>query len=104
MSSVLRVHWVSRGLQLVSSGSAGLIKLWEVKSAECNTTLDAHEDKVWALDVAESAAGGLEVWSGAADSTLARCRMERTRATCAEKVESDCTSDWSSPRGRRNLG
>ena len=49
-SSVLKVHWVSRGLQLVSSGSDGLIKLWAVKTSECSLTLDAHEDKVTLSD------------------------------------------------------
>ena len=27
-SSVLKIHWLSHGLQLLSSGSDGLIKLW----------------------------------------------------------------------------
>lgn len=36
---------------VITSGSDGLIKLWNIKSSECVKTLDAHEDKVWALDV-----------------------------------------------------
>ena len=47
VSSVLRVHWVSAGLQLLSSGSDGLVKLWSAKTAECVTTLDAHEALVY---------------------------------------------------------
>ena len=78
-SSVLKVHWVSRCLQLVSSGSDGLIKLWAVKTSECSLTLDAHEDKVWALDVSEHA-GGVELLSGSADSVMVRWR------DCTEEV------------------
>jgi U3 small nucleolar RNA-associated protein 13 len=95
LSSVLRLHWVANGFQLLSSGSDGLIKLWSAKSGECTCTLDAHEDKIWALDVCETAAsssstaakpavedddeeaeggGTLEVWSGSADSVLVRWR------------------------------
>lgn len=94
-SSVLRVHWVSEGLQLLTSGSDGLVKLWSAKASECVCTLDGHEDKVWALDVArpegasssaehadaeadgdDSGSGTalLEVWSGSADSVLVRWR------------------------------
>ena len=46
VSSVLRVHFVASGNQVLSSGSDGLVKLWHAKTGECNTTLDAHEDKV----------------------------------------------------------
>uniref|UniRef100_A0A2K6FPT8 Transducin beta like 3 n=1 Tax=Propithecus coquereli TaxID=379532 RepID=A0A2K6FPT8_PROCO len=47
-ASVLKVAFVSRGTQLLSSGSDGLVKLWTIKNNECVRTLDAHEDKVWA--------------------------------------------------------
>uniref|UniRef100_A0A2K6AEX8 Transducin beta like 3 n=1 Tax=Mandrillus leucophaeus TaxID=9568 RepID=A0A2K6AEX8_MANLE len=43
------VAFVSRGTQLLSSGSDGLVKLWTIKNNECVRTLDAHEDKVWGL-------------------------------------------------------
>uniref|UniRef100_A0A2K6NRR7 Transducin beta like 3 n=1 Tax=Rhinopithecus roxellana TaxID=61622 RepID=A0A2K6NRR7_RHIRO len=43
------VAFVSRGTQLLSSGSDGLLKLWTIKNNECVRTLDAHEDKVWGL-------------------------------------------------------
>uniref|UniRef100_A0A2I3HXX0 Transducin beta like 3 n=1 Tax=Nomascus leucogenys TaxID=61853 RepID=A0A2I3HXX0_NOMLE len=48
-ASVLKVAFVSRGTQLLSSGSDGLVKLWTIKNNECVRTLDAHEDKVWGL-------------------------------------------------------
>ncbi|KAI1883949.1 hypothetical protein AGOR_G00221340 [Albula goreensis] len=48
-ASVLKVIFVSRGSQLLSSGSDGLVKLWTIKTNECVKTLDAHQDKVWGL-------------------------------------------------------
>ncbi|KAI2666592.1 Transducin beta-like protein 3 [Labeo rohita] len=48
-ASVLKIIFVSRGTQLVSSGSDGLVKLWTIKTNECVKTFDAHQDKVWAL-------------------------------------------------------
>jgi U3 small nucleolar RNA-associated protein 13 len=58
LSTVLRVRFLSCGLQLVSSGSDGLIKLWTVRTNECEATLDGHAHKVWALDVREAPPGG----------------------------------------------
>ncbi|XP_039275258.1 transducin beta-like protein 3 [Nilaparvata lugens] len=52
-SSVLRVEFLSRGLQLVSVGSDGLMKLWCIKSSECMATFDQHDGKVWALAVSK---------------------------------------------------
>lgn len=37
---------MSRGQQLVSSGSDGLVKVWNLKEEECVRTLDGHIDKV----------------------------------------------------------
>ena len=50
-----------------TSGSDGLIKLWTVKTNECVKTLDAHEDKIWALAVNKDEE---TVISGAGDSTI----------------------------------
>eukprot|EP00795_Rhopilema_esculentum_P008648 gene8648-14663_t len=48
-NSVLRLEFVTRGMQIISSGSDGLIKIWNVKTNECLNTLDGHADKVWSL-------------------------------------------------------
>ncbi len=34
------------GVQLLSSGADGLMKLWSVRTTECLNTFDGHEDKV----------------------------------------------------------
>ena len=33
-------------MQMVTSASDGLVKLWNIKDEECVKTLDNHEDKV----------------------------------------------------------
>ena len=51
LSSVLKIEWIYRGTHLLSGGCDGLIKLWNVKTSENILTLDAHEGKIWALDI-----------------------------------------------------
>ena len=46
-SSVIRVLFLSRGMQLASAGSDGLVKIWNLKSSENVATIDAHESKVF---------------------------------------------------------
>ena len=75
MNSVLHVEFISSGLQLASSGSDGLVKVWTIRTNECATTLDNHEDKIWALAtkkddsliVSGSADARMTVWR---DTTL----------------------------------
>jgi U3 small nucleolar RNA-associated protein 13 len=51
----------------MSSGADGLIKLWTIRTNECEATLDGHVDKVWAMDL--SPVNGTLI-SGGADSKL----------------------------------
>lgn len=44
-NSVLRVDFLTNGMQLVTSASDGLVKLWNIKDEQCVKTLDNHEDK-----------------------------------------------------------
>ena len=39
--------------QLVSAGGDGLVKVWTIKTGECDTTLDNHTDRIWSLAVNE---------------------------------------------------
>ena len=52
---------------MVSSGADGLIKLWTIRTLECEATMDAHSDRVWALDMNNE---GDEIVSGGADSRI----------------------------------
>lgn len=36
-------------MQLITSGGDGLLKLWNIKTSECISTLDQHESHVWTL-------------------------------------------------------
>jgi WD40 repeat protein len=40
---VLKVSFVTTGMQLLSTGNDGLIKLWTIKTGECVKTDDSHE-------------------------------------------------------------
>ena len=51
LASVLKIDWIYRGTHLISGGCDGLIKLWNVKTSENILTLDAHEGKIWTLDI-----------------------------------------------------
>lgn len=67
VGSALRVRFLSGGLQLVSSGADGLVKLWTIRTNECEATIDGHIDKVWALDISTD---GKTMVSGGADSQI----------------------------------
>ncbi|CAG11456.1 unnamed protein product, partial [Tetraodon nigroviridis] len=90
-ASVLKVIFVSRGTQLLTSqsqllslhcvlsGSDGLVKLWTIKTNECVKTLDAHQDKVWGLHgsrrddkmVTGSADSNITVWEDVTEIEMA---------------------------------
>lgn len=58
-NSVLKVLWLRlpgeekgrKHVQIASAGGDGLVKVWDANTGELETTLDNHEDRVWALAV-----------------------------------------------------
>lgn len=74
-NSILKVAWLnqhaegdkSKRVQFASAGGDGLVKVWEANSGETETTLDNHEDRVWALTVNPKTN---TIVSGSADSTI----------------------------------
>ncbi len=44
------------------------MKLWTIRTNECESTIDAHDDKIWALDLSPC---GTALFSGGADSKIA---------------------------------
>ena len=48
-SSVLRAEFISQGMQLVTAGADGLLKLWNIKTSECTATFNDHDGRIWAL-------------------------------------------------------
>jgi U3 small nucleolar RNA-associated protein 13 len=75
-ASVLNIKFIRNGLQLMTSGADGLLKLWNVKDAECVNTFDAHTQKIWALAArtetidAPDKSAELEIVSGGGDSLM----------------------------------
>ncbi|RWS08046.1 transducin beta-like protein 3 [Dinothrombium tinctorium] len=51
--SVLKVQFITKGMQLISTSSDGNLKLWTVKSNECTKTIDAHDNKIWSFAVSK---------------------------------------------------
>lgn len=45
-NSILQIDFLNQDLQLASTASDGLLKLWNVRTEECISTMDNHEDKV----------------------------------------------------------
>jgi len=73
LSSVLKVEWIYRGTHIISGGCDGLIKLWNVKTSENILTLDAHEGKIWTLDINKrnnSSSEALTFISGGTDGKI----------------------------------
>ena len=75
---MLKVYFLNHGTQLVSTGSDGLLKLWNIKSNDCVGTFDEHDNKVWALCVSKDemkfvsgdADGKLVVWKDVTEEEL----------------------------------
>ena len=103
-NSVLKVLWMPptqsdeadtrgrRGVQVISAGGDGLVKIWDANTGEVNCTLDNHTDRVWALaanpnDNTLVSGGGDSVvtfWKDTSSSTLAA-----TTAASTARVEQE---------------
>jgi U3 small nucleolar RNA-associated protein 13 len=85
-NSVLKVLWLpsspsseedtqdKRAPLVASAGGDGLVKIWDVASGECETILDNHTDRVWALAARPPSAPhsgvGESLISGAGDGVI----------------------------------
>lgn len=68
--SILKAVFIDHGKYIISTCSDGLIQVWSIKNNLCVQTLEGHEDRVWALAVANNSSKYF--FSGAADSKLVR--------------------------------
>lgn len=50
-------------MQLITSASDGLVKLWNIKDEECIKTLDNHEDKVCLMGLLCRCSTDLQIWA-----------------------------------------
>ena len=79
-AAVLALKFVTQGTQLVSTGGDGLLMLWGVRQGASVATLDAHDDKAWAL---ACDGDGDRVATGGADAKLTLWR-DATQAAAEE--------------------
>lgn len=70
----------------MSSGSDGLVKLWDIKTNQCTATLDNHTEKVWALT---NNPDETRVISGAADATISFWKDHTQEETEARREENE---------------
>ena len=71
---------------MISSGSDGLLKLWTIRTNECETTLDGHANKAWALDLSPDSTA---LFSGGADSKIAVWRDVTEEREDARRVKEE---------------
>lgn len=76
--------------QIVSAGGDGLVKVWTIKSGECETTLDNHTDRIWSLALNEKedmlvSGGGDSVITFWEDTTA--LEKEKQSKALEERVE-----------------
>ena len=128
---MLTVRFINKGMQLVSGSSDGLVRLWTIRTGECENTFDVHTDRVWAIATATvssqvagtvSGSRGMDgegteevFFSGGSDSKLlcwrdATAAEERGRLNEAEQtllVEQQMQNDLRNKRfdkvGRRGM-
>ena len=79
-AAVLALKFVTQGTQLVSTGGDGLLMLWGVRQGASVATLDAHDDKAWAL---ACDGDGDRIATGGADAKLTLWR-DATQAAAEE--------------------
>jgi U3 small nucleolar RNA-associated protein 13 len=82
-AAVLSIRFLSRGTQLATTAGDGLLNVWNVNSGSCATSVDAHDDKAWALAV-----GGDGDWiaTGGTDASMSLWR-DSTTTTTAEAAQ-----------------
>lgn len=90
-NSVLKVVWLKmpqedakyKHVHVASAAADGLVRVWDANTGECATTLDNHEDRVWALAV-NPETNALVSGSGDSTCTLWKDTSSETQTKAAE--------------------
>ena len=79
-AAVLTIRFLSRGAQVVTTSGDGMMNLWTVNAGACVSSIDAHDDKAWAVCV-----GGDGDWiaTGGTDASMSLWR-DTTAMSSAE--------------------
>lgn len=106
-NSVLKVIWFpppaedpvnkKRGYLVASAGGDGLVKVWDVRSGECVSTLDNHTERVWALTASPNldyivSGGGDGVVTFWADTTVATQQQAALESTARIEQEQELSN------------
>ena len=93
-AAVLSIKFISRGTQILTTGGDGLLNMWNVAAGSRVTSIDAHEDKAWALAVASDgdwvSTGGtdasMSLWKDSTTSTTAEAAQKHALAVQREQA------------------
>ena len=107
-NSVLKVVWfppptaeselsVKRTMLVASAGGDGLVKVWDIQSGDCVSTLDNHTERVWALTASPDrkylvSGGGDGVVTFWADTTVATAEHAAAESTARIEQEQELTN------------
>ena len=57
-------------MQLLSGSADGLIRLWTIRSGECEATFDRHANRIWAIAASDNVCMDDMFLSGGSDSQI----------------------------------
>ncbi|CAD8052080.1 unnamed protein product [Paramecium sonneborni] len=82
----LKVSWLARGSELISTDSIGNIKLWNVKKQLCINTFSQHTGKIYALDIKRDNQD-VYIITGANDSNLILWKDKTEQVTQQQQLQ-----------------
>ncbi|KAG5188335.1 hypothetical protein JKP88DRAFT_267609 [Tribonema minus] len=86
-AGVLNCEFVSGGAQLLSGGADGLVKLWTIRTSECEGTFDRHNDRAWAMALIKKTHNKSDGDTAVDNSTASRAGIGGALATVNGDVE-----------------
>ena len=81
-SSILSLVWNETGDRLISTGSDGIIRLWDLGGAETTDVLKAHDDRCWSLIkmkdsiISAGADGQVIIWEDISETVYVEQQQE----------------------------
>ena len=82
-SSILSLVWNETGDRLISTGSDGIIRLWDLGRAETTDVLEAHDERCWSLIkmkdsiISAGADGQVIIWEDISETVYVEQQQDR---------------------------
>ena len=82
-SSILSLVWNETGDRLISTGSDGIIRLWDLGKAETTDVLEAHDERCWSLIkmkdsiISAGADGQVIIWEDISETVYVEQQQDR---------------------------